>query len=149
MVDIKIERVVKAEIPSIKFPKPFWSNVAKIIEGSILDNLRKQQQADGSALKKNARTTLLRKQALGRRLLSLVDKEHRFVKGNAASWKPLKFLGGKGVEVGPATGELKRLSIFVQKKGYTGWMGLNKEALSALKALARKEIKRILKKKKT
>ena len=113
-----------------------------IVGEGIVDNIERQQQADGRALKRNARSTMERKRRLGRALLSLIDKQRRFVKKRGRSWKVLGFTK-TSVEVGPATQELSRLSKFVQKKGYTGWLGSSARTQKKQLKIIRAELKRI------
>ena len=143
MLKLKIQREVVADIPAIKLDKPFWRRVGLIVEASLLDNIRKQQQADGKKLKTNAAATRESKRRRRLPLLSLVDAKHRFVKGRGASWRITEFLAN-GIIVGPATSQLKKLNRRVQNAGYTGWMGLGASGKAALRAMLRKHIRKEL-----
>lgn len=142
MFELKLERSVAAGIPEIKWTKKFWDKTARVVEGSTLENIASQKTRKGGHLKKNATSTRLRKADAGRRQMSLVDEEHRFVKGKRQSWKILKYLPkGKGIVVGGATAELRKLVGYVTKLGYVGWLGLAPDGVAAVRALMRKEVK--------
>ena len=145
--------VFAKELRGMKFSKRFWTDVGEHVEGGILDNITRGKQADGSAIKRNSAATLARKRELGRGSRSLVDdpRKHRFVQGSGQSWKT-KFVGGMfgktatGIIVVPATRWLKKISAILQSKGYTGWFGVSKKALAAIRKDLRKELKTIVKK---
>ncbi len=123
-------------------PRPFWNRVGQVAAGSILDNITRQKQASGAALKRNKPATLERKLKEGKPPLALVDALHRFVRGGGASWKILEYLpDGRGIVVGPATDELTRLVKYLAQKGYRGYIGINAKARAALAVLLRNEIR--------
>jgi hypothetical protein len=143
MIKLKIERTrVYATPPKLRFPKSFWDKVARVAEGSTLENIRMQKQRSGAGLKRNAPSTRERKRKKGRPQLSLVDEKHRFVKGGRRSWTILKYLpDGIGIEIGGATDALRRLVGYAVDRGYVGWLGLSADGVAAVSALIRKEIK--------
>lgn len=148
-VKVKIYSSSKITLPDVFLDEKAYDQIGKVAEASILDNIRRQQQADGSALKINAPSTRERKRRAGRPVLSLVDRLHRFVKGNQRSWKVRKTTKRgrvNGIEVVPATSELKKLVRYVQEKGYVGWFGINKDAVAAIKEAVRESIRRQFKK---
>lgn len=124
-------KIIKAAPANLKLPANVLEDVGRIIGASIIDNIDKQQQADGSALKENAPSTKKRKLALGQGMRSLIAEKLRFVKGSQGSWKFT--VSRQSVSVEPATGELKSLVRYVQQKGYTGWFGINKAGMAAAK----------------
>ncbi len=133
------------------FDDKFLNDVGKLIEASILENIKTQTQADGSGLQRNKPSTSAKKRAMGRRLLSLVDEKHRFVKGQGQSWKHETSKAKGMVTVRPATDELRELVKSVQIGGngrnkYRGWFGINKKAAAAIRQKAREMIKRLMKK---
>ena len=46
----------------LSFRKSFWNKVTKVVERGVIQNILDQQQADGTPLKKNAPSTIDRKQ---------------------------------------------------------------------------------------
>ena len=142
MAEIRVKRV-KAKLPALRIPMPVMRKVGKVAEGSILDNIKKQRQADGSPLKENAPSTQERKRRLRRPLLSLVDELHRFVQGNRGSWHwyPTKKGEQTLVVITPATAELRRLVRYVQDKGYTGWFAVSKKGEAGIRKIFRDWIK--------
>lgn len=146
-MNIRLVRQQKLVLPSLAVDglgRLFWEDVAKVAQGSILDNILSQRQASGEQLKRNKTSTIARKLKAGRKPRSLIDVMHRFIQGAGKSWKVIRLLpNGKGIEIGPATDELKRLMGLVQEKGYVGWIGLNTKAASAIKVLLREEVRRL------
>lgn len=142
MIRIKVLRKNAMKFPGLKLNATDLQKAGKVVEGSILDNIRRQQQTDGSTLKENAYSTRERKRKAGRPTLSLVDKLHRFVQGNGASWKSTVAESRNAVVVTPATAELAELSRNLQRRGYTGWFGLNASGVEAIKAIIRNAIRR-------
>lgn len=146
MAKLRLIRTKKAKIPRLHMnglSDRFWEEVGKIVEGSILDNLRSQTAADGGPIKKNADSTRAQKLRKGTGLRSLIDEQHRFVQGSGGSWKVTKKRSdGLGITVGPSTAELKKLVQYVARLGYTGYLGVSKEGVSAIKAALRNEIRR-------
>ncbi|HJW76567.1 MAG TPA: hypothetical protein VJ787_13035 [Thermoleophilia bacterium] len=125
--------------------KEFWRDVGAVTIMSIIDNIERQRQASGSALKRNAPSTLERKRKQGRGQRALVDAKHRFVQRGQGSWKIAKYLPrGSGIIIDAATAELRELVGHVRETGYTGWEGLSKDAWGAVLAAMREEIKRAL-----
>ena len=131
----------------------FWERAAAVVEGGILDNILTQKKASGGALKKNKPATLARKLMEGKPPLALVDALHRFIQGKRKSWTIVKWLprpgatgsdtrtAFRGIVVGPATAELRKLIQYVGQKGYVGYIGISKTTASALKALLRLELR--------
>ena len=67
----RVVRKRKAVLPKTFIDEKTFEDIGKAVEGAILDNIRKQQRADGGRLKTNAPSTRERKRRLGRRQLSL------------------------------------------------------------------------------
>jgi hypothetical protein len=142
---VKLIRVEKLKIPKLEgLDKLFWTDVEAVGIKSITDNILQQKQADGSQLKRNQPSTLERKRAAGRGGRSLIDRLHRFIRGGRGSWVGKRTR--RGMSIGPATGELKKLSREVQKRGYVGWLGFNKEAVTGVRAALRAAVRRIFRK---
>lgn len=135
----------KAVLPSIALSKSDKATLMRIGEGSVLQNIKQQKQADGSTLKRNAKSTLKEKRRLGRGRRSLVDEKHRFVQGRQQSWagEERKTMGGRtSIWIKPATPELRKLNRFVQENGYVGWLGINEKAVKAIRLLLQKMLNR-------
>lgn len=135
------------------FPAPFWKRVSKIAARSIIQNIKKQKQADGSELKKNKQSTLDRKKRQGRRLLSLVDDpaSHRFVQTAFGSYEPkalIKSPGQRfynGVRIGFTRDNALTVARYLQSRGYVGWFAVNQAGMTAIAIEYKKEIARALK----
>ena len=143
-----VERI-SSELPFLKMPRTVTSEIGRIAEGNILDNIRTQRQASGAALKTNAPSTLERKRRLGRPQLSLIDRLKRFIQGNRKSWRYRTVRANVEqpfIEIRPATAELRRLVRFVQEKGYTGWFALSDRGRGAIAELIGKWIRKELQK---
>lgn len=141
---VELIRVKKANLPNFKKLSPkFWTTVAKSVEGSIIQNINEQQQADGSPLKRNSPTTLKIKREADppRDQKSLIDHFSRFVQTGGGSWTILR-KKRKFITVGAATGELRKLNKSVQRLGFVGWLGINKKGRASIRAKLRREIKR-------
>lgn len=144
MITFTIVRKRAVKMPEFRWSRDFWNKVGKVVEGSTLDMIRKQTTMDGSRIKTNAPSTRERKRRAGRPLLSLVDKEHRFVRGGQQSWKIIRYLPrNTGIAVAAATRELAELVHHVVEMGYTGWLGLSQSAVGAVRALIREEMRRM------
>lgn len=142
MISVKLVPKRHVRMPELRWSREFWGKVGKVAEGAALDNLRQQRTTDGGRLKANAPKTRERKRKEGKPLLSLVDEEHRFVRGNRQSWKILRYLPrNTGVVVGAATDELKKLVRYTAKMGYVGYLGLSTQQLKAVRALIRQEFR--------
>lgn len=118
--------------------------IADVAAASIPDNILKQRQADGSRIRVNKPATRRRKRLNGRPMLSLIDEKHRFIQGAKGSFKH-EMRGTKGrhaIVIKPATKELATLSRHVQQMGYTGWFGLSKQTIEAIRELIRQAVKK-------
>lgn len=133
-------RTKKLPNVSVMFPRDFWTEVAKVVEGDILDRIDKQQTPGGSRIKRNAPSTIAQKRKHGRPALSLVDKRKRFVHGNFRSYAPKYKPGGRGVVVRPATADARRIAMLLLRKGYK-WIGLSAQGRRALRSLLRRHIR--------
>ena len=129
-----------AHLPVFKLPVSVLELIGKVGEAAILWNIKHQQQADGSPLQENKPATKRRKQRKGRPLLSLVDQLHRFARGRGQSWSAQIDANKSWVILEPATSELARLVVYVQKMGYTGWFALNEKAAQKVRDIIRKWI---------
>lgn len=138
--NFRFRRTVRAKFPALRLDPSLLKEIAKLGEASILSNIRRQQQADGAALKANAPQTRERKRKKRRLQLSLVDSKHRFVRGKSGSWTAQIHARTSTVILQAATNELRNLSEYVQRMGYVGWLGINKQARAAMRASLRKWI---------
>lgn len=143
MVDIRIEVVERAELPTLKkLSRKFWREVGEAVRAGILENILTQRQGGGGALKRNSPRTRARKQREGRGSRALVDRLHRFVKGGNGSWRLTLLPGGVGVTVDAANDELGKLVEYVKAKGYVGWDEPNEGVIGAIRAALVREIRR-------
>lgn len=134
-VEVKMIKLPRFELLPVKV----LDNLGKAGARSVVQNIRKRQQADGSALQRNLPNTIDIKRKKGRGTRSLVDRLHRFVQRgrNSFTWVRSR----NQVTIIPATNELRNLSQWQQEGGYTGWFGINKEAVVEMKGVIRKYIK--------
>ena len=153
MVQPKVVRERRAELPPLKLERALLERMGKVAEGAIIENILRQKQADGRPLQRNKPSTRDRKIKQGRlyhgKVKSLIDEKRRFVKGRGQSFKSRIILAGRGLLVEPGTGagrpSIKQLSRWLQephpeRNRYLGWFGLNKKARKALKTELRKWI---------
>lgn len=147
---LRIVRKKPARPPgAIRMPQEFWDKAAQVAIGSIIENILTQRQADGTRIKANAPATRARKRKQGKRLLSLIDEQHRFVRTGRASWTLKRYLPqGAGIVIGPATEELRQLVWWVWQAGYRGYIGLSKKGRAAIRALIRKSIQDMINRRK-
>lgn len=135
----KVVRKKKANLPAIKLDKELLNSIGRAMEGAILENIAMQRQADDAPLRANKQATANRKRAKGwlwkGRAMSLVAEFKRLVRGRQASWRWR--LKKNAVIVGPSTDEVRNLSRYVQLKGYTGWLGLNRRSRDAIRSMVR------------
>lgn len=159
-------REIIGEPLRIRLGADIMEQAGKVIAASILDNVQKQKQADGSALRSNRPSTIERKIRLGQRPMSLVDQGHRLVKGGGVSYKVDAAPGVVTVrpseqvvqapikQVPPMHGRKRRkrtkttskaspaqLMRWVQEAGYTGWFAPGAHGIAALKALFAQHIR--------
>lgn len=128
--------------PKVRLDRQAYEEIGDACTASILRNIQEQRQADGSPLKQNAQGTQERKLREGKPLLSLVDEEHRFVKGRGDSWAVRA--SDDEVVVEPATEEFAEIVGYVQERGYVGWFGPSAEGWSVIRGIIRKALERIL-----
>ncbi len=147
MIQIKIIRKTHlgGHPVTLRFDENTLSDIGRLVSGGILDNIRSQRQADGTSLKANAPSTREAKRKMGLPALSLVFKQHRFVKGLSQSWAAVVDLARNRVSVRPATMELANLSRSLQQRGYTGWFGVSERARAAIIERVRRFIKKAIK----
>ena len=138
MMKVKVVRKKKAVMPTLRLDVKLLETIGKVAEGSILDNIKRQREADGSPLQRNAPSTRETKRRKGRPLLSLVDQFHRFARGKGRSFAQQIDTHGSRVYIEPATSELRRLSRWVQERGYTGWFGLSAKSGELVRMMIRK-----------
>lgn len=139
---MKIERTKKGRpwVLEFKLNESDWNRIGEAILKSFLRNVRGQVTATGLQQKKNAPNTIAAKRKKGRRSpanSSLVDdpKTYRFSRGSNYEIDTDK----EGATVFPR--DLK-VSRYVQKKGYVGWIGVDSRAKRAIVKLFNSFIKR-------
>ncbi len=134
------------------FPATFWKKTAKIAARSIVQNIKNQQQRDGSPLKQNKQQTLDRKRRQRRPGKSLMDDpaSHRFIQTAFGSYEPkaLHQTRGQrfytGVTIGFSQQEAATVARFLQKRGYVGWFGVNQAGMRAIAIEYKKAVARAL-----
>lgn len=147
MIKLGVVRKTRITGPvALRFDEPTLADLGKVTAASVLDNIRSQKQADGSALKMNAPSTREAKRRMGLPPLALVFKQHRFVKGNSASWKYIVDEKGNKVSIKPSNAELANISRHLQEKGYLGWFAVSDKARAAIRARVQKFIRDAIKK---
>jgi len=135
---------LKLAMGNLEMGTKFFEVVGAIVGGDIIGNINAGQQADGSAIKTNAPSTLAKKQRQGNSpIRSLVDVERRFIRKGKSSW--IWRATKKGVTIEPST-LVDELVASVQAKGYLGWFGISRRGQKAIAELLRIRIIRILKK---
>lgn len=151
---------LKGSLPALKMDLELLKRIGKIGEGAILENILRQKQASGAPLQRNKPSTQRLKAMKGStwrgRVMSLIDKKKRFVKGQGRSFRSSVVDGGKAVYIEPspfATGKpnVKQLAQWLQephphRNRYLGWFGLNAKARVAIKKELRAWVKDELKK---
>jgi hypothetical protein len=141
MITMRVIRKTTLKNVPLKLDGDVLDKIGKVVAGSILDNIRSQQTVDGGQLKANAPSTRAAKRAMGLPPLSLVFKQHRFVKGNSASWAHAVDAGDGRVTIRPANQELANISRSLQQRGYVGFFGISLRAREAVRAAVRKWIR--------
>jgi len=152
MVAPKIVSELKAELPQLKFDDGLLERMGQAGEGAVLENIVRQKQADESPLESNAPSTRDRKIKKGNlwrgRVMSLIDEKKRFIQGKGVSFRHRK-ADGNAVLIEPTEynagkePSVKQLTEWLQQPGknerraYTGWFGLNKQARAAIRRMLR------------
>lgn len=142
-MNFTVRRTRKAVLPDLVWDKKVLTEIGEVAAAGVVDNVLKQKQEDGSRIKVNKPSTRRRKLLEGKQLLSLIDEDHRFIKGGRGSFQHRHRGVGplRTVVISPATAELREISKHVQRMGYTGWFGISKETADALRLIVRKFIK--------
>ena len=147
MIKLGVIRKTRITGPiALRFDEDTLADIGRVTAASVLDNIRSQKQADGSGLKMNAPATREAKRRAGLPALSLVFKNHRFVRGNGVSWAWLVNLTGNLVSIKPSNAELANISRALQQRGYQGWFAVSEKARQAIRARVRKFITEAVKK---
>lgn len=138
----ELKREVEGSLPTFKLDSPTMSKVGRNVVAVIVENILQQRTIDGGKIKRNSPFTRLRKAREGKLALSLVDKVRRFV-------LPSNYVVSAtqtGVTVAVPDADL---AIDLQKRGYTGWIGVPKGRMNRVLKPIRDLIKRKRKKLKT
>jgi len=136
-VKVTIVREQAIKLPAMKLDKPVLDDIGQAINDTIVDNILRQKQADGSNLRRNRPGTQEIKRKLGIPQLSLIFKDRRFIQRDSFEWR----YEHDGLLVEPRTSELKDLVESVQEKGYTGWFGISDKGVKKIKSLVQEWIK--------
>ena len=148
MLKAKITRTKKARLNSARLVlgKATFDEIGKIASAAIVLNIKESRQADGAPIKRNKPSTALQKRmrrSLYRgRVAPLIDKRHRFIQGAGGSWRWFSYADHVNIE--PATSELRQLSNYAQRNGYTGWFGVSKKAWSLIRRVVRRRLTEIV-----
>lgn len=148
MIELKVKRDgTGISIPKYKLGQKTYDEIGKVASNGIVLNIKSSKQYDGTAIKENATSTKNIKRRYRRlwqgRAAPLIDKKHRFIKtGQGGSWR--YWARDDQVTVEAGSEELRRLSRYVQRKGYTGWLGLNKKAVGLVSKVVRRRVLEIL-----
>lgn len=125
--NVTIVREIIGSAAHIKFGNTTYKRAGGAAVKSIVrENVVGQRQADGSSLKRNANSTVRQKRRKGRPPLSLIDSRERFAK--ISSW--VINLIRNGVVIHPKD---LRVSEYVQRMGYTGWMRPGRKGREAIR----------------
>lgn len=135
---ITVRRVGGTRAPFV-LGKEMMFRIGRVVEGSILDNVKSQTTADGGAIKRNAPSTRERKRKLGLPQLSLIFKNRRFGKGKQQTFSITAT--ATRVAVRPHA-EHMRLVGWLHEMGYTGWIGISAKGSAAIRLLLRQWIVR-------
>lgn len=125
----------------LRVPGDVLEDIGKVIEGGIIDNIMSQKTVSGARIKVNTPTTRELKRKLGLPVLSLIFKNHSFIKGGQGSWKSKVNERKQSVSVEPANAQLKTVSEALQARGYVGWFGISAKTMSAIRARLRQYLK--------
>jgi len=151
MIDFKIKIDKPPKFPALNLGKETFEEVGEIASASIVLNVKSGKQADGSDIKKNAPSTILRKR-LRKALFvkggkgsvrSLIDTKGRFIQSKGGSWR--WFAHENRAVVEPATAELRKLSRYVQERGYVGWFDVSKKGWTLIRKVIRERLTEIVK----
>jgi hypothetical protein len=140
---VKFRRKRKSSIPPLVFDRPFWTKVAAVLAADQVDRVEKQRSAAGGAIKRNAQSTLDRKQAQGKPPLSLVDEKQRFIQERFGSYEPVFYEAGRGVKIRVRSEKMRNVARHLIKRGYE-WIGMSRDASKAIRALFRADIRKQL-----
>jgi len=130
---IEIVSKIPLVMPEYKLDAKALTDLGKALEGSVLGNIKNQEQADGSRLKPNPPGYARQKRAAGWGSRSLVAGEHSLVKGQGKSFTYSYNVASSTVTLRPTPGDAAERSEHVQERGYTGWLGIGERAVAAMK----------------
>jgi len=140
-------------LPNFALPQKVLEDVAKLAEQGIVENILKQQQADGKPLKRNPPGLTKAKIRNQRKYptFSLIDKYHRFIQYMRKSWVWTIYGGGttnQHISIKPTTAvvsgaklPLSTIAKDVQMRGYVGWFAVGKKSVGAIKVVMANWIK--------
>ena len=163
MAKVEIIRKRVAKMPGLKFTRTLWDEIGAVATAGISENIQKQQQASGAAIKKNSPSWQAEKAIRGWDARSLIAKNKSFIrkskKKGTDGRDPLRsFLWttdfrNRFISIKPTTKQWKnprgkghvgfnKLTKYVQEKGYVGWFDLHRRTVKQIDALIARWIKR-------
>ncbi len=119
--------------------------IGKIAEASVIDNVMSQKTVTGERIQRNTPETRELKRKLGIKQMSLIFKDHSFVRGQEQTFRIIVDKTRQSVRIEPKA-EFKPIVEGLQRRGYVGWFGMNPKAMAAVRALISKWIKEYFKK---
>lgn len=143
MIQFKLERAKKAQVPKLDLGRETFEKIGAIAADAVVLNIKTSKQADGSLIKANAPSTARQKRSASRtwqgRVAPLIAEQLRFIQtGKGGSWRWT--VHRDHVVIEPSSAELRRLSRYVQQRGYVGWFGLSKKAWGLVREILRAKI---------
>ena len=142
---VKLIRVGKpAKLHRIVLGAKTFDAIGKVASASIVTNIQRGQQEDGTSIKENASETKDAKRSRKYKgsTRSLIDKKHRFIQPGKGSWTWRA--DRDSVTITPATGWLAKISKYLQQRGYVGWFGISKRGWTGITRIVRVRIREII-----
>ncbi len=137
-------RITRSEMPiglTLTLPKALLQRLGELKVADIINNIEQQKQGSGAPLKQNALATLKRKAARKNpEKRSLVDLRKRLLNPHT-----YKIKVSKTVSVTPKAFGLPELHIWLQEKGYVGWLDSSRRFMNDVRGIMRAYIQSLLK----
>ncbi|HDL49734.1 MAG TPA: hypothetical protein ENH33_07250 [Actinobacteria bacterium] len=132
--------------PDYKFDERALKEMGRVVEATIVSNVRDQKKLDGTRIKRNSPEWASKKAAAGWGERSLISKDKSLKKKQSKSFRSRTSLAHGFVVTEPATQKALDRAGWVQQMGYTGWIGINEKAMKLIHAVIKKFIRRSEKK---
>lgn len=113
--------------------------MAQAVVADMIAGIRAGRQLDNTPLRPNKEATRVRKMAAGRKPLSLIDEQHRFI--TASSYMISTRPGGFTIRLRP---DVADIAGHLYDLGYNGFVGLGPRVIKRLMALWKAELVRLL-----